>query len=170
VKENWERAAQPAEMSDAVLARRAWDLSERVAELEAELDQRIERDRIRELELSSLRRELDVRFAYNAALEERVLEHKQQIDWMHQQFALQVQGFAADQERAAQELAVERERGHEQRQRADALEGDVAGLRAELDAERGRVSYRLVQRITRRAQKHRVVFVTLRRTARSLGG
>ena len=170
MNENLERVVHTPEMPDAILARREWDLRERVAELEAELDKRVERDRIRELELASLRRELEVRFAYNAALEQRVLEHKQELDWMHQQFALQAQGFAAEQERAAAELAAARERVEEQQRRAEALQHEVDGVRAELEAERGRVSYRLVQRITTRVRKHRVVFVTLRRTARVFSG
>jgi hypothetical protein len=170
VIENSERATQTAEVSDAALARRAWDLRERVAELETELDQRIERDRIRELELASQRRELEVRFAYNAALEQRVLEHKQELDWMHQQFAAQAQGIASEQERAAGEIAAERERVSAEHERAERLERERDAVLWELAAERGRVSYQLVQRVAARARKHRVVYVTLRRTARVFSG
>jgi hypothetical protein len=43
-------------------------------------------------------------------------------------------------------------------------------VRTELAAERQRISYRLVQRIATRARKHRVVFGTLRRSARVFSG
>jgi hypothetical protein len=170
VNDNRERAAHTTELSDTVLARRAWTSQERVTELETELDQRIERERIRELELASLRRELEVRFAYNATLEQRMLDHKQQLDWMHEQFALQAQGYAAELERVSQQLVEERARIDEQHRHADELAHELEAVRSELAAERARVSYRLVQRLTRRTQNHRVVFVTLRRTARSLSG
>src|SRR5262245_51401162 len=112
-------------MSESALARREWELRERVAELESELEERIERERIRELELASQRRELEVRFAYNAALEQRVVERVQEVDWMHEQFARQAEGFAAEREHTARELEGERARVEHFAQHAAAVEHEA---------------------------------------------
>lgn len=164
--DSWERVVHTAEPSGPALARREWELRERVAELESDLAERIERERIRELELVSQRSELNVRFAYNAALEQRVLEHQRQVEWLHDQFALQAQGFAAEHQRIADECAAERERAAELRRTIEAVQRERDEVRAEFDAERRRVSYQAVQRLITRARKHRVVFAMLRRTAR----
>jgi hypothetical protein len=49
---------------------------ERIADLETKLAEREERDRIRELEITALRHELELRFAYNGALEEALEEQR----------------------------------------------------------------------------------------------
>jgi colicin import membrane protein len=165
-----ESVVQTAEASGPALARREWELRERVAELQSELGERIERERIRELELASQRRELEVRFAYNAALEQRVLEHQHQVEWLHGQFALQAQSFAAEHQRVADEFAAERERVAELQRAIEAIQRERDDARAELDAERRRVSSRAVQRWTSRVKKHRVLFAMLRRTARVISG
>jgi DNA primase len=59
-----------------------WDLAERVAELEAQLAERLERERIRELEITALHNELELRFAYNSALEKTAADQRAQIDWL----------------------------------------------------------------------------------------
>src|SRR5579859_6214788 len=91
--------------SEPALARREWDLRERVEELESELKERVERDRIRELELVSQRHELEVRFAYNAMLEERVLDHANQIAWLHKHADGEPERFGVEHRRIAAEHA-----------------------------------------------------------------
>jgi hypothetical protein len=60
-------------------SRENWELMERVAELEAVLAERDERDRIRELEISALRHELELRLAYSSSLE-RALEEQRTLN------------------------------------------------------------------------------------------
>jgi hypothetical protein len=57
-------------------SRENWELMERVAELEAVLAERDERDRIRELEISALRHELELRLAYSSSLEQALEEQR----------------------------------------------------------------------------------------------
>jgi hypothetical protein len=97
-------------------SRENWELMERVAELEARLAEREERDRIRELEIAALRHELELRFAYNSSLE-RALEEQRNIN----------------------EIIRLLERAETERSRADEAEQLLA-------AERARISYRLVNR------------------------
>jgi hypothetical protein len=56
-----------------------WELMERVAELEAVLAERDGRDQIRELEISALRHELELRLAYSSSLE-RALEEQRNLN------------------------------------------------------------------------------------------
>jgi chromosome segregation ATPase len=188
VTDSWERVVQAPEGSVPALGRREWELRERVAELESEVAERIERERIRELELGSQRRELEVRFAYNAALEQRVLEHQQQIEWLHGQFERQHQGNVAEQQRVAEEnqrvvdqltaererlgeaLTLERERVAEHQRAVEWFQHERDEVRRELDAERRRLSYRLVQRATTWVNRHRFLKGVLRRFARLAGG
>ena len=133
---------------EPAFARREWELCERIDELQSALTERIERERIRELELMSQRHELEVRFTYNAMLEERVVDHADQIAWLHKHADGEAGRFAAEARYANQ---FQRERDE---------------IRAELDAERRRLSYRVVQRLVSRMKKHRVIFALLRRAAR----
>lgn len=134
---------------EPALARREWELRERIDELQSALTERIERERIRELELMSQRHELEVRFTYNAMLEERVVDHADQIAWLHKHADGEAERFAVQDRR----IATEHERERDE-------------IRAELDAERRRLSYRVVQRLVSRMKKHRVISALLRRAAR----
>jgi hypothetical protein len=107
----------PAELASES-SRENWELMERVAELEAKLAEREERDRIRELEISALRHELELRFAYNTSLE-RALEEQRNLNGI------------------THLLETERSRAEIERSRADGAEHLLA-------AERARISYRLV--------------------------
>ena len=175
--DSWERVVRTSEPAGADLTRRDWELRERVGEMQAELAERIERERIRELELASQRHELEIRFAYNATLEQRVLEHQQQIAWLHghlehesQRFAAELQRLAEEIERAAEALAVERERVAEHQRAVDWFQRERDLVRSELEAERRRMSYRAVQRVATWVRKHRVLSGLLRRSARVVSG
>jgi hypothetical protein len=177
VTDSWERVVHTSETVGSDLSRRDWELRERVGELEAELSERIERERIRELELSSQRHELEVRFAYNATLEQRVLEHQRQIEWLQghleseeHRFAAEHQQLTEEIERSAEALAVERERVAEHQRAVDWFQRERDLARAELDAERQRVSYRAVQRVTSWARRHRILSALFRRAARVVSG
>jgi hypothetical protein len=85
--------------------RESWGLMERIADLETQLAEREERDRIRELEITALRHELELRFAYNGALEE-ALEEQRNINRITALF--ESERIRADQ--AEQLLAAERTR------------------------------------------------------------
>ena len=172
-----ERVVHTAEPAGSDLTRRDWELRERVGELQAELSERIERERIRELELASQRHELEIRFAYNATLEQRVLEHQQQIAWLQSHLEHEAQRFAGEHqrlveeiERSAEALAFERERVAEHQRAVDWFQHERDYVREELAAERRRVSYRVVQRAANWLRKHRVLSAVLRRAARVVGG
>ena len=165
------------ETSESGMTRREWELGERVAELETELSERIERERIRELELASQRHELEVRFAYNAMLEERVLDHQQQIEFLHRHIDAESQRFNDERQRGAAELTAEREHvAAAQREVAEirlemeAVERSRDDVQRELDAERRRFSYRVVQRVATRLKKHRLLSAVLRRASRVVTG
>ena len=123
------------------MTRREWELSERLSELENSLASRIERDEIREIEIRSLRAEVELRIAYNAALEQELAsteqlaeERLQRIGWLqgHLDHLVSIPTLAP------------------------ILSEDDA--RAELLAERQRLSHRIVDRISR----HRRLFDTAR--------
>lgn len=163
--------------SEPALSRREWELRERVEELQIELAERLERERIRELELLSQRHELEVRFAYNAMLEERVVDHANQIGLLHGHINAAAEHYAAERERVdaefhalATELAAEREHLAEAQRAREEMERERDAIRSELAAERQRLSYRAVQRLASRVGKHRYLSALLRRTARVFRG
>jgi hypothetical protein len=86
-------------------SREKWELLERIADLETELAERMERDHIRELEIAALRHELELRFAYNSSLE-KALEEERNLNRITDLF--EVERSRADQ--AEQLLAAERAR------------------------------------------------------------
>ena len=115
-------------------------------------------DRIVDLEIEAQRRELEVRFSYEAALEERLLDFQHQIESLHahigareQHFSVERQGLMAsstaerDQVLLAQQARddARRERddadnGREfaQRERAPVPKRERDDVQRELDAER----------------------------------
>jgi hypothetical protein len=146
-------AIRTSEASVGDLTLRVCELQGLVDELQAQRDLRSQSERIHELEIASQRRELDVRFAFEATLEQRLLECQQQIESLHAHVDIEVQ------RRFAAQLSVEREHVLEaQRERDD--------VRRELDAERQRISYRTAQRVVIPVTKGRAFFAMLRRTAR----
>jgi len=117
--------AQPAEPGlfggEQPLTRREWELAERVSELEARLEESNRSAALREIELQSLRHELELRMAYNSHLEDLASERQKQIDWFR---------------RHAGPIA-------------SVVELNDDDVRTQLLAERQRISYRLVQRLSR---------------------
>jgi chromosome segregation ATPase len=145
--------APERDLTQRALTQRVNDLRDQVDDLRTERDALVQRERIHELEIVAQRRELDLRFAFEATLEERLLEYQRRIDALHAHLEVEVQ------HRFAAELATVREHiAHAQRER-DAVRG-------ELDAERQRLSYRAVQPVALQMTKSRAVVTTLRRTAR----
>ena len=120
VSNNGEAAA-----SAPVTTRLEWELSERVADLDKQLRGMAEAGRIREVELLSLKQELELRMAHCVLLEAVAEERKAQIEWFNQQ---------VDSLRSEAKM---------ERARAKQLEG-------ELRAERQRLSHQLVELIVSR--------------------
>jgi chromosome segregation ATPase len=136
--------------------RREHELCELVARLEAKLADFAEREQVHELEIAAQRRELAVRFEYEAALEERLRECREQIE----RLAENEQGrVTAERRRLAGELADEQQRAEHARVERDRVQ-------AELDAERRRVSYRAAQGVLGWLQEHRVAHGVARELAR----
>jgi chromosome segregation ATPase len=172
------------DVTDAAFARREWELRERIDELRAELTERLERERIRELELMSQRHELEVRFAYNAMLEERVVDHVKQIEWLHkhaegeaERFAVEHRRIAAEHQRVVSELesryaelaadyATLHENADGLRRAWEDTQHERDALRSELDAERGRLSNRIARRLAAHVRKHPFLSSVVRRAAR----
>jgi hypothetical protein len=141
------------EGSRSALTRRVCELRELADSLQSQQNELVERERIHELEIVAQRRELEVRFAFEATLEERLLDYQREIERLHAQVEMEVQ------RRFAAELLAESARvAQAQRERDD--------VRRELDAERRRISYRAVQRAVVPITKGRAVFAKLRRTGR----
>lgn len=107
--------------------RRIWELEESVAELTARAAESVERERVQTLEIAALRRDLDVKAAYNVMLERASLERKEHVAWLE---------ATLDEERRTRELAT---------QRAEQAERALQRVHQELCAERARRSYRLMQ-------------------------
>jgi chromosome segregation ATPase len=177
VTDSWERVVHTAEPAAPDRTHRDWELRERVGALQAELSESTERERIRELEFAAQRQELEIRFAYNATLEHRVLEHQHQIESVQSKLEQESERFAAERERltdeiarAAEDLATERERVAEHQRAVDWFQRDCEAVRLELNAERQRLSYRAVQRVTSWVGRHRVLSGVLRRAARVVSG
>jgi uncharacterized coiled-coil DUF342 family protein len=142
--------------------------------LGSQSDARVDRDRILDLEIEAQRRELEVRFSYEAALEERLLDFQHQIESLHGHIAARERDFSVERQRLMDELTVattqtaealkarddarrEREAAHDELERAHREHDDVHherdGLQHELDAERRRISYRIVQRVIAEMKK-----------------
>lgn len=107
-----------------------WELSERVAELERQLRGMVEVERTREAELLALKQELDLRMSHAALLEKVSAERQTQIEWSNQH----ITGLSA-------ELEAQRSRARQ--------------FEDELNAERRRTSYQLVQMIVSRYPRSR---------------
>ena len=121
-----------------------WELMERVSELETQLAEGAERDHVRDLEISSLRHELELRFAYNSYLEKAVQEQKERVEYLQTHLDQLTHVFAAESASLNAAARAEADRADAASARGDA---EAAGRReAErlLLAERSRISYRLV--------------------------
>lgn len=134
--------AQPAEPGLAggehPMTRSEWELAERVSELEARLEEAMRSAALREIELDSLRHELELRMAYNGHLEDLASERQKQIDWFR---------------RHAGPIA-------------SVVELNDDDVRTQLLAERQRISYRIVQRLSRSGKVLRIVRFVGRKAAR----
>jgi hypothetical protein len=121
------------------------ELRDAVALLQTELAERLEREHVHEVEIGYQRRELALRFEYQASLEERLRECGEQIRQQDEAGLI-----SADRRRLAGELA-------DAQQEATVAWAARDQVQAQLDAERCRVSHRTVQRAVAWLQRHRVV-------------
>ena len=70
------------ETTEGLTARQRWEYEEQISELEAHLREHTERARLSELEVNSLRHELELRVAYNTSLEKISEERLREIEWL----------------------------------------------------------------------------------------
>lgn len=113
---------QPGDpLGEQPMTRREWELAERVVELEGRLGEVSHSETMREIEVQAIRHELDLQMAYNRHLEQLLSERQLQIDW----FRIHAGPLSS--------VAVM----------------DEEDARLQLLAERQRISYRFVQRISR---------------------
>jgi hypothetical protein len=63
-----------------------WEAADRIAELEAICAEQIERERVREVEIAALRRDIDVKVAYAAALEKAADERHDYVTWLQSRY------------------------------------------------------------------------------------
>jgi ribonuclease HI len=82
------------------------DPAARIAALERRLAEELERERVLDLEVQSLRRDLDVKAAYVKAMEEGADERQRQTAWLQEHFDIERKRADA----LAAELAAERAR------------------------------------------------------------
>lgn len=156
--------AESAPGAGAAGRRAAWELEERVADLEAELAQRVEREVQRDAEITALRHELELRASQDAAREERLAfsedrneVQRQDLEWLKQhlddltrQFG-DLQATLRDGEAGAR-VGFDRERAAERaalaaaRQQGRELQAALERCEQTLAEERSRVSYRIVQK------------------------
>jgi hypothetical protein len=123
-------------------------LRELVDELQARL---ADRERIHELELVAQRRELEVRFAFEATLEQQLRDYQQQVEQAHAETDAH--------RRVAAEVPAERENAA----KAVREREEVARV---LEAERRRISYRAMQSVVAQVKKRRLLFAASRKAAR----
>jgi hypothetical protein len=157
VAENEDGRGGHLETTGSNMTRKEWDLSERVTELQGQLTERVERERVRELEISSLRHELELRFGYNSALERNAVERQGHIDRLDAHIEQITNVFSAEMTRLSAEVATERHRLEQanlriaaETARADEAVSALAAAEQTILAERQRISYRLVTRLTER--------------------
>jgi GT2 family glycosyltransferase len=118
-----------------------------------------------ELEIDALRRELQIRLEYNAALERNDAERQRHTDWLYEHIEHITHVFDNDRQRAAAEFDEERRRDAAEHARAAAelrceLESErrataearrsLQEMEQVLAAERARLSYVLVERMAAR--------------------
>lgn len=132
--------------------RRAWELDERVKELEAELVESTERERVGALEVAAAQRDLDVKATYITMLESIAAERQQLIDWLQGQLAGMTDELAHRRALAA-EQDVRIETAHAAANAAELVARTTA---SELAAERARISYRATNRVIRVCQRYGV--------------
>ncbi|MDA8046101.1 MAG: hypothetical protein M0Z30_12830 [Actinomycetota bacterium] len=99
-------SSQPVEQADNGEDRRLWEAQQEVSELRSRLAEEIERERILELEIGAVRKDLEVKVTYARALEEAAEERKAHLAWLQVHFDRERD--RAD--RAEAELAAERSR------------------------------------------------------------
>jgi hypothetical protein len=116
----------------------------RLAPLQSQLSECLQRESVRELEITALHRELELQAAYIFTLEGPLQRH---IDWLHSLIDHETHVFAAAQQRMTGELAA-------QELRIAELSRSLMAVQHELAAERQRLSYVLVQRLAERARGH----------------
>jgi hypothetical protein len=88
------------------LDRRLWEAREEITELKGRLAEQLERERILELEIAAVRRDLKVKQEYAAALERSTEERQVYIDWLQTHFDIE----RARADAVADELRAERSR------------------------------------------------------------
>jgi hypothetical protein len=161
------------------LSRREWELSEKVIELEKALASRNERDAIREMEIRSLRSELELQTAYGSALEEQKNAYGSALEEQKTAYS-----SALEEQKTAYRSALQQQKAsfeqllRERMQHIEWLRSHLDQLvsipaiapvlseqdaRAALLAERQRISYRVVERLLR----YRLLFGPVRDKLRS---
>ena len=70
-------------------ARRLWEARERVAELEGLLAEHVERERVLEVEIAAMRRDLDVKVAYCDVLEATADERGRYLEWLQEHYDIE---------------------------------------------------------------------------------
>jgi regulator of replication initiation timing len=68
------------------LDRRLWEAREEIAELRARLAEQLERERILELEIAAVRKDLEVKVAYSEALDKAAEERQNHTYWLQSHF------------------------------------------------------------------------------------
>jgi GT2 family glycosyltransferase len=154
----------PAKMTDEGVAR--------IGEVESKPSESFDSAEPLELEIAALRRELEVRLAYNASMEQTILEMRRHIDWLHRHVENVIAGFDAEQKHA-EELKAEQRRFADTQASLEVAEHALTTTKQTLEAieqtlaeERGRASYIAVERLISRISDHPVLLGWLDRAAR----
>jgi hypothetical protein len=168
---------EPVPLAEAQGAqRRIWELSERQVELERAVSESTEREHVRQLELAAALRDVAVKSAQNAMLEDAAVERQQLVEWLQQLLDTERQrSQALELHLAERAVLVDQLRdelaayeGHLRHERNLAEEAREAARHVQvmLDAERSLLSSRFgarVFRIVRRVPGAGLAWRTCRR-------
>jgi hypothetical protein len=131
-------------------ARRSARLAVQVDELEDVLAGYVERERVHELEIQALRRDLDLKAIHNVMLDRDVLDQRRHGEWLQTRLDAEAEAHRSACSHAAH------------------LQELLDSARAELAAERSRTSYRIVARVLAAFDRHpKLLAILLRITRRS---
>jgi len=149
--------------------REIYELQERLAAVEGELAEQIERGRTTGLELSAARRDLEVKEAYNLMLERVAGERQVHIETLQGQLGVTAEEVAAIKKRAQ----VQRRRALKAQRDKQRLRRRIDAVTADLEIELSKSSHRVADAVVAQLERHRIVYAlarpALRRFARKLG-
>lgn len=103
-----QRSGDPT--AEQPMTRREWELAEQVAELESRLRDVSHTETMREIELQSVRHELDLQMAYSEHLEKMLSDRQQQIEWFRQHAGPLASVAGLDDDDVRTQLLAERQR------------------------------------------------------------